>query len=534
MPTKSISESSEPSNRGKVLVVDDDDISRVMLGHQLKIQKYDVVCASSAAEALVLLQKQGPNSFNCIISDYYMPGQNGLEFLLRAKELDASLAFMMVTGAGEKQLVADSLRCGATDYLEKPVRGKDLSEATQRAVTETIERRRLARNDTDAKAIGTMQLLLGPSTKSMPSRLEVYHYPCHGAGGDFSNAFRLPDGSLLVLAADVSGHDLKAAFISAYFQGIVRGMITRQTPIPEILSFFNQLLIEEWGAEAGKSMGTSLAVCAVQVDFTARTIDVFNNGFPIPVQVSPSGESQPAGLATEYPLGWFPETVPNHTKQAIIEGAHLYLWTDGLEDFACHAGISPWALAAKLLLIRGHAHTKDFLSSAPDDIMLLRIELTPETNKASGDDVFILNERLTGNRLAEIDVMQEFWRRSILFVLPKIDGNFLLDLLLCCREGVINALRYGCQAQPSQSATLLLALTPESGRLRMVISDPGAGHDFDFEAHLKVANEEMIPEHRGLGMMKEISNEMCFRRNRAEVELIFKLNSGEVRPITMP
>ncbi len=507
-------------------MVDDDEISKEMLSHHLHQHHCMVVVAGSAEEAMVTLQTEGTESFDCLISDYYMPGKTGLDLLLWSKEIDATLAFIMITGAGEKQLVADSLRCGATDYLEKPIRRKDIGEALQRAVTETREQRRLAKNDTETIAIGSLHL--GPSIKSLPARIEVCHRPCHGAGGDFFNSFRLPDGNMLVLAADVSGHDLRAAFVSAYFQGIVRGMIAKNTPIPEVFSYFNQLLVEEWCTEEGKPMTISLSVCAVLIDFHSRKIQVYNNGFPIPFQITPTGQSLPAGTDAEYPLGWFSETAHQHTEQEIIKDSHFYMWTDGLEDFACREVISPWALAAKLFLDRAHPTSKNLISDASDDIMVLRIELTPDSSATTRDDVFILNERLSGERLGDIDELHAFWHRSITFVLPSINENLLANLLLCVREGMINALKYGCRGSSSQTASLMVAYSPVSRGLRVVISDPGKGHNFDFEAHLELANEALVPEHRGLGMMKELADGMCLRRNGAEVELTFALNSCEV------
>src|SRR6185369_876592 len=109
--------------------------------------------------------------------------------------------------------------------------------------------------------------MLGMNPASLPSPIEVCWHPKHPAGGDLVNVFQLDQDRTLVLVADVSGHDLKAAFISAYFQGIVRGMVEKQTPICEVLDYFNRFLLQEWSsAQDPKApsghVSASISTCA--------------------------------------------------------------------------------------------------------------------------------------------------------------------------------------------------------------------------------------------------------------------------------
>ena len=68
----------------------------------------------------------------------------------------------------------------------------------------------------------------------LPAPVEVCWHPKHQVGGDLVNVMPLGPQRFLVLVADVSGHDLKAGFISAFFQGVVRGLVEKQTPIEEV------------------------------------------------------------------------------------------------------------------------------------------------------------------------------------------------------------------------------------------------------------------------------------------------------------
>ena len=58
-------------------------------------------------------------------------------------------------------------------------------------------------------------------------------------GGDFINVLPIGDERFLFLAGDVSGHDVRAAFVSAYFQGMMRGLLEHNSSLQDVLQLFN-------------------------------------------------------------------------------------------------------------------------------------------------------------------------------------------------------------------------------------------------------------------------------------------------------
>ena len=85
--------------------------------------------------------------------------------------------------------------------------------------------------------------------RSLKPEIDTFFRPKSEAGGDFLNHFGIGPHNHFVLLTDVSGHDLKAAFISAYFQGIVRGMLECDASVTKVFEFFNSFLLREWNSE---------------------------------------------------------------------------------------------------------------------------------------------------------------------------------------------------------------------------------------------------------------------------------------------
>ena len=76
-----------------------------------------------------------------MVTDYLMPDGTGLDLLGWLKQRDDSLAAIFVTGVGERNLVKQSLRTGACDFLDKPVQIHLLLDAVAKAVDLTHRQR---------------------------------------------------------------------------------------------------------------------------------------------------------------------------------------------------------------------------------------------------------------------------------------------------------------------------------------------------------------------------------------------------------
>ncbi|SDN24276.1 Response regulator c-di-GMP phosphodiesterase, RpfG family, contains REC and HD-GYP domains [Desulfonauticus submarinus] len=112
----------------KILFVDDD--TKILDGFRRTLRKkFRVETAVNGMQALKILNKD-KNPYAVVVADLKMPQMNGLEFLVRVKELFPSIVRMMLTGHGDLDDAIQAINSGEVfRFLVKPVKPKDLEQA---------------------------------------------------------------------------------------------------------------------------------------------------------------------------------------------------------------------------------------------------------------------------------------------------------------------------------------------------------------------------------------------------------------------
>jgi len=102
----------------RVLLVDDDEDVAATAASFLELERenVEVVTAADAREGLDVLTRQ---RIDCVVSDYEMPGVDGLSFLDRVRETHDELPFVLFTGKGSEELASEAIAAGVTDYVRK-------------------------------------------------------------------------------------------------------------------------------------------------------------------------------------------------------------------------------------------------------------------------------------------------------------------------------------------------------------------------------------------------------------------------------
>ena len=123
-----------------ILLVDDEEGIRKVLGIALSDMGYQVYTAENGVEALRIFEDKRPP---IVLTDIKMPEMDGIELLRRLKELIPDTEIIMITGHGDMDLAIKSVKYEATDFVTKPINDEVLEIALNRAVERLTMRQKL-------------------------------------------------------------------------------------------------------------------------------------------------------------------------------------------------------------------------------------------------------------------------------------------------------------------------------------------------------------------------------------------------------
>lgn len=213
--------------KGTVLVVDDEAPIRDILSFYLKRAGYQVLTASQGVEALDEMSRSRPD---LIISDLRMPEMPGDELCKRVKSDPATqdIYFIILSALDGTASRIGGLSLGADDMIPKPFHAQEVLakvDSTFRLIGMQKEIKRQNKELTDFQQRVQEEMALASALQmgllpKLPGEATGAHYthrylPAEGIGGDIYAVFPLPDGSTAIMIADVSGHGVTAALISA-------------------------------------------------------------------------------------------------------------------------------------------------------------------------------------------------------------------------------------------------------------------------------------------------------------------------------
>ena len=146
----------------RVLHVDDDRSFAELTATFLEREddRFSIEIETSTDGALETLTD---DRFDCLISDYDMPGKNGIDFLEAVREDYPDLPFILFTGKGSEEVASEAISAGVTDYLQKgtgteqyTVLANRVRNAVERARAQTEQRRQLNAIETAREGISIL------------------------------------------------------------------------------------------------------------------------------------------------------------------------------------------------------------------------------------------------------------------------------------------------------------------------------------------------------------------------------------------
>ncbi|WP_152040374.1 PAS domain-containing response regulator [Salinigranum salinum] len=128
----------------RVLHVDDDRKFTELTVAYLERAGVETEFVTTVESALDRLSSE---PFDCVVSDYDMPGENGLALLDRVREAHPEMPFILFTGKGSEEVASEAISKGVTDYLQKGG-GSETYDLLVKRIENAVEQRR-ARADAE-------------------------------------------------------------------------------------------------------------------------------------------------------------------------------------------------------------------------------------------------------------------------------------------------------------------------------------------------------------------------------------------------
>src|SRR5512139_1068063 len=119
-------------NKGRILIVDDQEEILDSLAAILSDEGHEVLRARDGQTALHIVQSDAPDM---VFLDIWIPGIDGMQTLRAIKRISPDCSVVMMSGHGTIETAVKAIKLGATDYLEKPLNLEDVLHLVQKAIS---------------------------------------------------------------------------------------------------------------------------------------------------------------------------------------------------------------------------------------------------------------------------------------------------------------------------------------------------------------------------------------------------------------
>jgi sigma-B regulation protein RsbU (phosphoserine phosphatase) len=377
-------------NRETILIIDDERVSRQVLGRALGEAGYLCRESASGIDALQLVHEEAPS---LLLLDFHMPGLNGAEFLSRLRsDADPALAQLpaiMLTGDGGEESEVLCLEAGANDFVTKPINLPVLRARIETQLRLQSMRRQLQHQNNEleawrenlerdlAAARLTQQSLIPQKPPFLPGwEVAAAYRPVIQVGGDIYGWLRMADGRTLFWIADATGHGAAAALLTTLAKLLFHHASGDHARPAQIMAAVNNDFRSIF-----KTRSFMTAMC-VALDPASGRASVVGAGHP-PLLVARRAAAAETVTSLAPPLGLLENSPFAETTIDLQPGDGFLLHTDGLYGPG-KLEAERWTPARLQALINGEAASARALL----DRILQRI--APENGQPLADDLAAL------------------------------------------------------------------------------------------------------------------------------------------------
>ncbi len=336
----------------KILIAEDDIVSRRMLQKTLEKWGYEVVSTVNGVEAFKAFQQ---DKFSMVITDWMMPEMDGLELVrkIRNHQVNDYIYIIMLTARSEREDLIEGMNTGADDFVAKPFDRGELQvrlRAGERVIN--LEKKLSLRNaelerinhrmklDLDAAA-EIQKSLLPTRVPSMPGVEIAWEFrPCDELAGDTLNVFRLDETHLGFYVLDVSGHGVPAALLAVTLSRMLspasdqasllktgdrEGQRFRLTPPAQVATQLNKRF--QMTPENGQFFTMLYGI----IDVESSQLRYVSAGHPGLIQLSKHHGPMVHKIAS-LPIGFVEDYEYEEHLIQLSPGDRIYLYSDGIPE----------------------------------------------------------------------------------------------------------------------------------------------------------------------------------------------------------
>ena len=323
--------------RTKVLLVDDDEMLLAGLKRQLR-NKFRIETAISGEDAVKMVQENGP--YAVVVSDYMMPGMNGIEFLRQVKASDPDTIRMMLTGSADMATAIKAVNEGSIyKFHPKPCPAETLGEAIQSGIEEywkvTTDQSQWKKVQMSLEKASMIQQKLMPKSNPQVDGYDIAgkSVSCDETGGDyydFISPHEWGQDKIGIVVADVIGHGISAALLMTSVRAFFRERILSPGSGVSIVTDVNKRLHQDI-----EELNLFVTMFYSEIDLQQKCLRWVHAGHESALSYDPATDIFDTLGGEGLPLGVMEEWKYEEATMPIRPGQIFLIGTDGIKE-ACN------------------------------------------------------------------------------------------------------------------------------------------------------------------------------------------------------